>query len=220
MCGPFWGWWYFPRSFEWRYVVNTHVHVHTYPLRLLHRNVNSIFSHWGYYVEEFNGVCSCMFVFCFSFCLWCSIYMNDCLCMYMYSTSQIQGIRLCKLHEFAGGDKRTCTLWQIHVYTVKWIHLYKETKAFTREDKHVCLIPCIWRVLYVYIVHAMYVLLYIHVHVHECSLCRRIGDEWLVTDVDTECYIPDVSEVCVCVCECVRTCVCVIHVCVLNYVSL
>ena len=27
--------------------------------------------------------------------------------------------------------------------------LYKETNAFTREDKRVCLIPCIWLVLYV-----------------------------------------------------------------------
>ena len=27
------------------------------------------------------------------------------------------------------------------------------------------------------------------------SLTRHVGDEWLVTDEETECYIPDVTEV-------------------------
>ena len=40
---------------------------------------------------------------------------HTCTCMYMYSTCQIQGIRLV-LHAFARRDKCTCTLRQIHVY--------------------------------------------------------------------------------------------------------
>ena len=70
----------------------------------------------------------------------------------MYSTDQMQGIRYVnytRLHEEAN------TL-------IHWANtcLYKETNAF-REGKHVCLIPCIWSVLYIHVAHS---------HVQTCKI--------------------------------------------------
>ena len=57
----------------------------------------------------------------------------------------------------------------MHVYSQLNEFIHKETNAFTREGSHVCLIPCIWSVLYIQNCYCIPTTLSVYVHVRTCS---------------------------------------------------
>ena len=59
------------------------------------------------------------------------------------------------------GDKRTCTLRQIHVYTKLNLFIQGDKRVYTRRQTRLPYAPCIWQVLYIAIYAAL----------HGCTEC-------------------------------------------------